>query len=874
MSARTSVLIPFAFSAALVAAALPARAATVPDNYATIQAAIDAVLSGALPDGSVIEIRPGTYTETLTISSTAKSITLHALNGPGTVTVNATGAGRSALIVLSASGTIQVKGLRFTGGQGDPSGGTGGGMTLQDASPAFEDCIFDGNTSLLNGGAGVFTRSNPTFLRCSFTNNSAVQFGGALVITTGSRPLFVACTFQGNASGTGSAIGSGGAIHANDASPTLRFCTISGNQAKFAGGGILHLGLFGSPNGVATLLVEDSEISNNTASRAAPDANPAEGGGVHIEDNAVGQIVRTRVKNNVANTGGGLNAYRARYEIQSSIIEGNQAPDPSNVGGFGGGIQGSSNNTGLPLQQASTLIVDDTVVRNNTARIGGGIFVGGDGLCGGGSCTDASATKASLSLTNSLVDNNTATVQGGGIYSTRSTVTVSGGLVSRNRNNTGDGYGGGLTLVRGTSATLTGTHVAANEAGQFGGAIFADLNATLSITGSSFYRNSAGNTGGAFFVGSGGNSGTVQTSAFVDNAGTTLAELCPGASAPYLSYQSNTIVGNGTTVVYDGFCNPPGTLTVAGLNALPSGKASGNTGTLALATVRSFAYFAVTPDFFPAVLAWSVMRATSVSISPPVSPAPSGDTGTVDVNGVANTSYSFSATSSLGSVGPIGASVAPPPGSTVNVTFASQPSGLSVSLNGTTVVTPATIASPQGFTIKAVAPLSQSSGPSFYVFSSWDGVLSNSLTVVTPASPATYTARYQQSVPMGPRDFFSLTPCRILDTRLPAGPRGGPVLAAGSSRTFAAWGVCGIPSSARALSVNLTSTESTEAGHLRVYPADQLPPNTSALNFNPGITRANNAVLMLGGSAGNFVIYCGMNAGSTHVIVDVTGYFE
>lgn len=856
-----------------LATATPAAAVIVPDDYPTIQAAVNAVVGGTLPDGTVIDIRPGTYSEFVTISTTAKSLTLRALNGPGTVTVNATGKNHSALTVWNATGTIRILGLRFTGGLGDAGGGTGGGMTLAGSSPAFEDCTFDGNTSLLNGGAGLIWLSNPTFLRCSFTNNSARQFGGGLVITGGSRPTFVSCTFQGNTAGTVSATGSGGAIHSNDSSPTLRGCVVSGNQAKFAGGGIFHLGIFGSANGTATLRVEDSEVSGNTASRASAGSNPAEGGGINIEDNALGRIVRSRVKNNVANTGGGLNAYRARYEIESSIVEGNQAPDPNNVGGFGGGIQASSNNTSLPLRQASTVVVNDTVVRNNTARIGGGIFVGGDDVCAGQTCTDATATKASLSLTASLVDGNTSTKQAGGIYGTRSTITVSGGLVSRNKNNAGDGFGGGFMLVRGTSATLTGAHVAANEASQFGGGIFADVNATLSVSGSSIYRNTAGNTGGGLYVGSNGtNGGTVQTSALVDNVGTTIAEQCP-ASAPYLTYASNTIVASGTTTIYSGMCSPPGALTVAGLNALPSGRASGNTGTLSLATVQSLAYFAVTPDFFPAVLAWSVIRATSVSITPPVSPTPSGDTGTVDVNGVATVNWSFSATTPLGSVGPIGASASLPPGTTVNVTFASQPSGLSISVNGSSVVTPATVASAEGFSITAVAPFSQTSGPNLYLFSNWDGVLANALTIVTPAAPVTYTARYQESIDVGPLDYHTLTPCRILDTRSPAGPLGGPALAAGSSRAFAVWNVCDIPPTARAVSINVTSTRASAAGHLRFHPANQLVPGTSALNFSLGVTRANNAILGLG-SAGDFTIYCGMTSGSTHAIVDVTGYFE
>jgi predicted outer membrane repeat protein len=849
-------------------AAQPAAAATVPGDYSTIQAAIDAVVSGALPDGSVIEIKPGTYSEALSIRNNAKSMTLHALNGAGTVTVNAVGKNLSAVTVWNATGTIRVQGLRFTAGQGNASGGTGGGMTLANSSPTFEDCTFDGNTSLMDGGAGLLWLSNAIFLRCSFTNNSAIRFGGGFVITGGSRPTFVSCTFQGNTAGTGSAIGSGGAIHANDSSPTLRSCTVTGNQAKFAGGGIVLLGVAGSANGTATLRIVDSDINGNTAIRTAT-SSPAEGGGVHIEVNALGIVIRSRIRNNAANTGGGLNAALARYEIQSSIIEGNQAPDPANVGGFGGGVQVLSNGAAASGLPASSVVLTDSVVRNNSARIGGGLFINGDMICSG--CTDATAPKATLNMTDSLVDSNTATDQGGGIYSSRGVLTISGGLISRNKSNTGNGLGGGLTLVAGSAATLTGAHVARNQASQLGGGIFFEQNTSLSVSGSSIYANTAAN-GGGLYVGSNGTSGTVQTSALVDNIGTTIAEQCP-ASAPRLSYLNNTIVATGTSTIYTGICTPPGALTVAGLNALPSGRASGNTGTLSLATVRSLAYFAVTPDYFPAVLAWSVIRATSVSITPAVSPTPSGDTGTVDVNGVATANYSFSATTQLGSVGPIGGSASVPPGTTVNVTFDSQPSGLTISVNGSSVVTPSTVASIEGFTLTASAPWSATSGGKLYLFSSWGGVLSNTLAVVTPASATTYTARYQQSVDVGPLDYFSLTPCRLLDTRWATGPLGGPALDAGSSRTFAVWNVCKIPATARALSINVTATRADAAGHLRLHPASQLVPGTSALNFSAGVTRANNAVLALG-SDGDFTIYCGMASGSTHVIVDVTGYFE
>jgi len=46
---------------ALLALPLDAEAVTVPGDYPTIQAAINAVVSGALPNGKVIDLAPGSY---------------------------------------------------------------------------------------------------------------------------------------------------------------------------------------------------------------------------------------------------------------------------------------------------------------------------------------------------------------------------------------------------------------------------------------------------------------------------------------------------------------------------------------------------------------------------------------------------------------------------------------------------------------------------------------------------------------------------------------------------------------------------------------------------------------------------------------------
>jgi len=138
------------------------------------------------------------------------------------------------------------------------------------------------------------------------------------------------------------------------------------------------------------------------------------------------------------------------------------------------------------------------------------------------------------------------------------------------------------------------------------------------------------------------------------------------------------------------------------------------------------------------------------------------------------------------------------------------------------------------------------------------------------ANPSGAAIVYGQAIGQihDPGNYFALTPCRVLDTRSPSGPYGGPALAAGQNRTFLLAGRCGIPASARAVSVNLTITQPTVAGFLTLYPGGT-PPVVSSINYSAGRTRANNAVVGLDGS-GQLAIRCGQASGTTHAILDVT----
>ncbi len=105
------------------------------------------------------------------------------------------------------------------------------------------------------------------------------------------------------------------------------------------------------------------------------------------------------------------------------------------------------------------------------------------------------------------------------------------------------------------------------------------------------------------------------------------------------------------------------------------------------------------------------------------------------------------------------------------------------------------------------------------------------------------------------------------------GPNGGPALAASTSRVFVIAGQCGIPATALSVSVNVTITQPTAGGDLRLYPAGSALPPTSTINYRIGQTRANNAVVSLG-AAGDLGIRCDQTAGTVHFILDVNGYFQ
>jgi hypothetical protein len=122
----------------------------------------------------------------------------------------------------------------------------------------------------------------------------------------------------------------------------------------------------------------------------------------------------------------------------------------------------------------------------------------------------------------------------------------------------------------------------------------------------------------------------------------------------------------------------------------------------------------------------------------------------------------------------------------------------------------------------------------------------------------------------GALSFYPLTPCRLVDTRNPSGPLGGPTMGAGSARSFPVQsGNCALPSDAAAYSLNVTAIPQKSLSYLTLWPSGQPQPSVSTLNATTGAVTANGAIVPAG-SGGAISAYV---SDASDVVVDVNGYY-
>jgi hypothetical protein len=125
-----------------------------------------------------------------------------------------------------------------------------------------------------------------------------------------------------------------------------------------------------------------------------------------------------------------------------------------------------------------------------------------------------------------------------------------------------------------------------------------------------------------------------------------------------------------------------------------------------------------------------------------------------------------------------------------------------------------------------------------------------------------------------PYSFFTITPCRVFDSRMPADT---PALQTGVARLIQITGNCGIPASAKVVVVNATSTQATADGGIELFAGDAAALGLQLVDFRANKTRAGNGLVRLAGDgSGTLKALLTTSSGSqsSHFVLDLTGYLK
>ncbi|MEA2080286.1 MAG: choice-of-anchor Q domain-containing protein [Pseudomonadota bacterium] len=279
----------------------------VPDDFTTIQGAIDASVSNS----DTVMVRPGTYYENLDIRE--KVVSLISTDGPKDTVIDGGGVG-SVVNLYRAGGGSLLEGFTITNG----AASYGGGINIYWSSLIVRDCVITGNIATQRGG-GVAVQQYAGFTAYDsvFENNHAESGGGFYVRTGG---LFIHRTQILNNTATlyGGAFFSFGFV----SNPNLHDSVVAGNLAKDGGG-------FYSWGRSADARATNSIITDNVAEYGGPFYT--RGGGFFARNSTI-------VNNTATVEGGGGYADADTNYVRSvnSVIYHNSSPpvlllDPANT---------------------------------------------------------------------------------------------------------------------------------------------------------------------------------------------------------------------------------------------------------------------------------------------------------------------------------------------------------------------------------------------------------------------------------------------------------------------------------------------------------------------------------------------------------------
>jgi parallel beta-helix repeat protein len=394
----------------------------VPSDYSTIQAAINAAAHG-----DTIIVEPGTYVEN--IDFLGKAITVKSEEGPDDTVIDG---GQpidpdygSVVLFQSWEGNDSVlEGFTLTNGTG----------TLYD---------FQGLLMFLGGGISCRNHSSPTIRDNIITNNQAIDptsgsGGGGIQCIDFSSPLIENNVISDNVANWG-----GGVEVILDSSPLITSNMISGNEADAYHGGGIHIQM-------ASPTIIDNEISGNKA-------DSGDGGGIrtHVSSSL---IQNNTITDNSSYWVGGVALVDGDLLLSNNFISGNSA-----VKGAGGVCC---------YYNMYSPIVEDNIITNNTASIGGGIWV-----------MDSAPT-----IMNNHIEGNSVVRKGGGIFFYASEATVVNNTIVENTAD--EETGGGIDITESSSVTMINNTLVGNSAPE-GGGIACRKDSTATVVNTILWDNYA-----------------------------------------------------------------------------------------------------------------------------------------------------------------------------------------------------------------------------------------------------------------------------------------------------------------------------------------------------------------------------------------------
>ena len=190
----------------------------VPDDYRSIQAAIDAVRNGYQ-----IIVSDGTYAGNLNLRG--KAILLRSANGAENCILDSRENGRGIVCQTGETTETIIDGFTIINGRAD-----GGGIACLEASPTIRNCLLVDNMAGQFGyGGGLYCRNaNPVLENCVIRQNR-----GGGIYCLNSSPKITGCLIENNTT-----ISSGGGIYCQASSPEIQQTIIRHNRADYYGGGL------------------------------------------------------------------------------------------------------------------------------------------------------------------------------------------------------------------------------------------------------------------------------------------------------------------------------------------------------------------------------------------------------------------------------------------------------------------------------------------------------------------------------------------------------------------------------------------------------------------------------------------------------------